>query len=153
MDDEARDTIERFHEAFNRRDLDALGDLITDNCVLRPPARRPMGPVTLDDRRCLRHGGPSSPVRQPRILRSRRCSARVIGLSSGGSTAGRTAMFAVLTCCGSGLGRWRRAWPTSRADRVRLPEGALRPPSMSRNRRTLGKAGEFPPPSQSTGST
>ena len=24
MDDEARNTIERFHEAFNRRDLDAL---------------------------------------------------------------------------------------------------------------------------------
>jgi hypothetical protein len=24
MDDEARDTIERFHEALNRRDLDAL---------------------------------------------------------------------------------------------------------------------------------
>ena len=25
MDDEARGTIERFHEAFNRRDLGALG--------------------------------------------------------------------------------------------------------------------------------
>ena len=33
MDDEARDTIETFHDALNRRDLDALGDLITDDCV------------------------------------------------------------------------------------------------------------------------
>src|SRR5690348_9114511 len=32
MDDEARDTIQRFHDALNSRDLDALGDLITDDC-------------------------------------------------------------------------------------------------------------------------
>jgi thiamine kinase-like enzyme len=36
MADAARDTIEKFHEAFNRRDLDALGDLITDDCVFAP---------------------------------------------------------------------------------------------------------------------
>jgi ketosteroid isomerase-like protein len=43
MDDEARDTIERFHEAFNRRDLDALGDLITDNCVFEATSPAPDG--------------------------------------------------------------------------------------------------------------
>ena len=33
MDDVARDTIMKFHEALNRRDLDALSGLITDDCV------------------------------------------------------------------------------------------------------------------------
>jgi ketosteroid isomerase-like protein len=43
MDYEARDTIERFHEAFNRRDLDALGDLITDDCVFEATSPAPDG--------------------------------------------------------------------------------------------------------------
>jgi ketosteroid isomerase-like protein len=43
MDDEARDTIERFHEAFNRRDLDALGDLITEDCVFEATSPAPDG--------------------------------------------------------------------------------------------------------------
>jgi len=43
MDDEARDTIERFHEALNRRDLDALGDLITDDCVFEATSPAPDG--------------------------------------------------------------------------------------------------------------
>ncbi len=43
MDDEARDTIESFHEAFNRRDLDALGDLITDDCVFEATSPAPDG--------------------------------------------------------------------------------------------------------------
>jgi hypothetical protein len=104
MDDEARDTIERFHDALNRRDLDALSDLITDDCLFEATTRHLTGPATLGGRRCLRRAGSSSPVRQPRILRWRRCSARVIGSSSGGSTAGRAGMSAVLTCRGSGLG-------------------------------------------------
>jgi hypothetical protein len=41
VDDEARDTIERFHEALNRRDLDALGDLITDDCVFETTSPAP----------------------------------------------------------------------------------------------------------------
>jgi ketosteroid isomerase-like protein len=40
---EARDTIERFHEALNRRDLDALGDLITDDCVFEATSPAPDG--------------------------------------------------------------------------------------------------------------
>lgn len=104
MDDEARGTIERFHEAFNRRDLGALGDLITDDCVFEATSPAPMGPGTLGGRRCLRRGGSSSQTRQLRILRLRRCSARVTGLSSGGSIAGRAGMSAVLTWCGSGTG-------------------------------------------------
>jgi ketosteroid isomerase-like protein len=43
VDDEARDTIERFHEALNRRDLDALGDLITDDCVFETTSPAPDG--------------------------------------------------------------------------------------------------------------
>ena len=43
MDAEARDTIERFHEALNRRDLDALGDLITDDCVFEATSPAPDG--------------------------------------------------------------------------------------------------------------
>jgi ketosteroid isomerase-like protein len=43
MDEEARDTIEKFHEAFNRRDLDALGDLITDDCVFEATSPAPDG--------------------------------------------------------------------------------------------------------------
>ena len=43
MDDEARDTIERFHEAFNRRDLDALRGLITDDCVFEATSPAPDG--------------------------------------------------------------------------------------------------------------
>ena len=43
MDDEAHDTIERFHEAFNRRDLDALADLITDDCVFEATSPAPDG--------------------------------------------------------------------------------------------------------------
>jgi ketosteroid isomerase-like protein len=43
MDDEARDTIEKFHEALNRRDLDALGDLITDDCVFEATSPAPDG--------------------------------------------------------------------------------------------------------------
>ena len=43
VDDEARDTIERFNEALNRRDLDALGDLITDDCVFEATSPAPDG--------------------------------------------------------------------------------------------------------------
>jgi ketosteroid isomerase-like protein len=43
MDDEARDTIEGFHEALNRRDLDALSDLITDDCVFEATSPAPDG--------------------------------------------------------------------------------------------------------------
>ena len=43
MDDEIRETIERFHEALNRRDLDALGDLITDDVVCEAPSPAPDG--------------------------------------------------------------------------------------------------------------
>jgi ketosteroid isomerase-like protein len=43
MDDEARDTIQRFHDALNRRDLDALGDLITDDCVFEATSPAPDG--------------------------------------------------------------------------------------------------------------
>jgi ketosteroid isomerase-like protein len=43
MDDEARDTMQRFHEALNRRDLDALGDLITDDCVFEATSPAPDG--------------------------------------------------------------------------------------------------------------
>jgi hypothetical protein len=144
MDDEARNTIEGFHEAFDRRDLGALGDLITDDCVFEAISPAPTGPATLGGRRCWRRGGPSSQTRQPRILKWRTCSALVIGSSSGGFTAGRTGMSAVPTCCGSGLGGWRRAWPTSRADRVRRLGGARRVPSMRRHSRTLGEAGGIP---------
>ena len=45
MDDEARDTIERFHEALTRRDLDAPGDLITDDCVFEATSRWPTEPA------------------------------------------------------------------------------------------------------------
>jgi ketosteroid isomerase-like protein len=43
MDDEARDTIERFHEALNRQDLNALSDLITDDCVFETTSPAPDG--------------------------------------------------------------------------------------------------------------
>jgi ketosteroid isomerase-like protein len=43
MDDEARQTIERFHDALNRRDLDALDDLITDDCVFDATSPAPDG--------------------------------------------------------------------------------------------------------------
>jgi ketosteroid isomerase-like protein len=43
VDDEARETIERFHEALNRRDLDALGYLITDDCVFEATSPAPDG--------------------------------------------------------------------------------------------------------------
>jgi uncharacterized protein (TIGR02246 family) len=43
MDDEVRDTIERFHEALNRRDLDALADLFTDDCVFEATSPAPDG--------------------------------------------------------------------------------------------------------------
>ncbi len=43
MGDEVRDTIERFHEAFSRRDLGALGNLITDDCVLDATIPAPDG--------------------------------------------------------------------------------------------------------------
>ena len=43
MDDEVRDTIEKFHEVRDRRDLDALGDLITDDCVFEATSPPPDG--------------------------------------------------------------------------------------------------------------
>ena len=43
MDDEIRDTIQRFHDALNRRDLDALDDLITDDCVFDATSPAPDG--------------------------------------------------------------------------------------------------------------
>ena len=43
MDDEARDTVDRFHEALNRRDLDALDDLITDDCIFEATSPAPDG--------------------------------------------------------------------------------------------------------------
>ena len=36
-------TIERFHEALNRRDLDALDNLITDDCVFETTSPAPDG--------------------------------------------------------------------------------------------------------------
>jgi uncharacterized protein (TIGR02246 family) len=32
-DDDTRATIERFHEAFNRHDIDAVAQLLTEDCV------------------------------------------------------------------------------------------------------------------------
>jgi ketosteroid isomerase-like protein len=43
MNDEARDTIQQFHEALNRRDLDALAALITDDCVFEATSPAPDG--------------------------------------------------------------------------------------------------------------
>jgi ketosteroid isomerase-like protein len=43
MDDDVRDTIQRFHDALNRRDLDALGELITDDCVFEATSPAPDG--------------------------------------------------------------------------------------------------------------
>jgi ketosteroid isomerase-like protein len=43
MNDGARDIIERFHEAFNRRDLGALSNLITDDCVFEATGPAPDG--------------------------------------------------------------------------------------------------------------
>jgi len=43
MDDEARDAILEFHEALNRRDLDALGDLMTEDCVFETTSPAPDG--------------------------------------------------------------------------------------------------------------
>lgn len=43
MDDEARNTIQRFHDALNRRDLDALDELITDDCVFEATSPAPDG--------------------------------------------------------------------------------------------------------------
>ena len=48
MDDEARETIERFHEALNRRDLDALSDLITDDIVFEATSPDPQDVNTAD---------------------------------------------------------------------------------------------------------
>jgi ketosteroid isomerase-like protein len=43
MDDGARETIQRVHDALNRRDLDALNDLITDDCVFDATSPAPDG--------------------------------------------------------------------------------------------------------------
>ena len=43
MDHEARETIQRFHDALNRRDLDALAGLITDDCVFEATSPAPDG--------------------------------------------------------------------------------------------------------------
>jgi uncharacterized protein (TIGR02246 family) len=43
VDDEARDTIQKFHEALNRRDLEALRDLFTDDCVFEATSPAPDG--------------------------------------------------------------------------------------------------------------
>ena len=43
MDDGARETIQNFHDALNRRDLDALDDLITDDCVFEATSPAPDG--------------------------------------------------------------------------------------------------------------
>jgi ketosteroid isomerase-like protein len=43
MDDETRDTILRFHDALNSRDLDALDELITDDCVFDATSPAPDG--------------------------------------------------------------------------------------------------------------
>jgi len=43
VDDKARGVIESFHEALNRRDLDALSELITDDCVFDATSPAPDG--------------------------------------------------------------------------------------------------------------
>lgn len=43
MDDEVRATMERFHEALNRGDMHALGDLITDDIVFEATSPAPDG--------------------------------------------------------------------------------------------------------------
>ncbi|HUK69066.1 MAG TPA: nuclear transport factor 2 family protein [Streptosporangiaceae bacterium] len=66
MDDQARHTIDMFHEAFNRRDLDALGDLITDDCVFEATSPAPDGtrhvgrPAVLEAWRVFFAGSPAS---------------------------------------------------------------------------------------------
>ena len=112
MDDKARDTIERFHEALNRRDLGALGDLITDDCVFEATSPAPDGTrhvgrqAVLEACRAFFAGSPMAHFEVEEML------GAVTGSSSGGSTPGRMGMSAVLTCCGFGRGGWRRPWPT-----------------------------------------
>jgi hypothetical protein len=77
MDDEARDTIERFYEAFNRRDLGALGDLITDDCVFEATSPAPDGSRHVGRPAVLEGWRVFFAVRQPRLSRWRRCSAWV----------------------------------------------------------------------------
>jgi uncharacterized protein (TIGR02246 family) len=43
MDDDVRDTIQRFHDALNARDLDALAEAITDDCVFETTSPAPDG--------------------------------------------------------------------------------------------------------------
>jgi ketosteroid isomerase-like protein len=43
VDDQAREVIERFHEVLNRRDLGALDDLITDDCMFEATSPAPDG--------------------------------------------------------------------------------------------------------------
>ena len=127
MDDKARDTIERFHEALNRRDLGALGDLITDDCVFEATSPAPDG---------TRHVGRQAVVEACRVFfagspithfeveemfgAGDRVIVRWLYTWADGTSAG-------LTCCGSGLGGWRRPWPTSRADQPRYGEPASWP--------------------------
>jgi hypothetical protein len=108
MDDQVRNTIQRFHDALNCRDLDALGDLITDDCVFEATSPAPDGTRHVGRQGCLRRVRPSSPVPQPRISRWRRCSVRGIGPPCDGSTPGRMATSVALTCSGSEMDGWRR---------------------------------------------
>ena len=41
VDNGAPETIERFHEVLNRRDLGALAELITDDCVFEATSPGP----------------------------------------------------------------------------------------------------------------
>jgi len=43
MDDETRDVIQRFHDALNQRDLEALSHLFTDDCVFEATSPAPDG--------------------------------------------------------------------------------------------------------------
>jgi len=104
MDDEARDTIERFHDALNRRDLDAPSDLISDDCVFEATSPAPDGTrhvgrqAVLEACRVFFAGSPTTHFEMEEMF------GAGDGSSSGGSTAGRMGMSAVLTCCGSELG-------------------------------------------------
>jgi uncharacterized protein (TIGR02246 family) len=63
--DDTRSTIERFHEAFNRHDIDALADLFTEDAVFEdtsPPngTRHAGRPAVLDACRQFFAGSPGA---------------------------------------------------------------------------------------------
>ena len=109
---ETLDTIERFNEAFNRHDVDAVMALMTDDVVFENTSPPPDG-ERFAGQAAVRAFWEQFFASSPRAhFRPRISSPTATAVWFAGVTIGATATSAASICSGSGMARWPRSCRT-----------------------------------------